>query len=100
MLVLLAARFGLPDQRVDPAVEWLLGQQLADGGWNCESVRSGSTHGSFHTSITVLEALLAYEHAGGSVPVAAAMAEGPRLVGYSLSGAGMMRSGHVRWWAA
>lgn len=76
MLVLLAAAFGLDDARVDSTVDWLVGQQLADGGWNCESVRSGSRHGSFHTSITVLEALLAYERWGGSVPVSSAMAAG------------------------
>lgn len=76
MLVLLAAAFGHPDPRVDPTVEWLLGEQLADGGWNCESIRRGSSHGSFHTSITVLEALSAYERGGGSVPVASAMVAG------------------------
>jgi hypothetical protein len=69
MLVLLAARFRLDEPRLDSTVEWLIGQQLADGGWNCESIRSGSTHGSFHTSITVLEALYAYEKSGGLVPV-------------------------------
>lgn len=66
MLVLLAASFGHDDPRLDPTVEWLLGQQLNDGGWNCESIRSGSRHGSFHTSITVLEALCAYEQSRGS----------------------------------
>jgi hypothetical protein len=76
MLVLLASSFGLSDDRVDPTVTWLLGQQLGDGGWNCESIRSGSLHGSFHTSITVLDALLAYERSGGSVPVAEPMARG------------------------
>lgn len=76
MLVLLAVAFGHEDPRLDPTVEWLVGQQLADGGWNCESIRRGSAHGSFHTSITVLEALLAYERGGGSVPVAAAMEAG------------------------
>jgi hypothetical protein len=59
MLVYLAATFGHADPRVRPTVVWLLGQQLGDGGWNCESIRSGSTHGSFHTTITVLEALAA-----------------------------------------
>ena len=44
--------------RIDRLVEWLLDQQMADGGWNCERNRSGAVHGSFHTSITVLEALL------------------------------------------
>ena len=73
MLVLLAASFGHDDPRVDNVAEWLLAQQLDDGGWNCESIRSGSTHGSFHTTITVLEALQAYEHNRGEVSVAAAM---------------------------
>jgi len=76
MLVMLAASFGYSDDRLDSTVAWLLGQQLGDGGWNCESIRSGSRHGSFHTSISVLDALLAYETAGGAVPVDAAMAAG------------------------
>jgi hypothetical protein len=76
MLVLLAAAFGDDEPRVDSVVDWLVGQQLADGGWNCESIRCGSMHGSFHTSITVLEALFSYGRSGGSVPVSAAMAAG------------------------
>jgi hypothetical protein len=58
MLVTLASAFGVDDPRVDGLVEWLVGEQMGDGGWNCERVRSGATHGSFHTTITVLEALL------------------------------------------
>ncbi len=65
MLVLLASYFGYPDGRIDPAVQWLRAQQLADGGWNCDSLRSGSQHGSFHTSISVLDALIQYQNAGG-----------------------------------
>ena len=47
----------------------LLGQQLEDGGWNCEAVeasakRPKSRRSSFHTTICVLEGLLAYEQAG------------------------------------
>lgn len=79
MLVLLAAAFGHPDPHVDPAVEWLLGEQLADGGWTCDSIRHGSSHSPFHTSITVLEALSAYERGGGSVPVASAMVAGQKF---------------------
>lgn len=76
MLVLLAATFDHRDPRVDPTVHWLLDQQLEDGGWNCETIRSGSTHGSFHTSISVLDAFVEYQKAGGAVPVAEAMARG------------------------
>ncbi len=80
MLVRLAAAFGLDDDRVAPTVEWLTDQQLDDGGWNCESIRRGSTHGSFHTTITVLEALLAHREAGGVVGVDGAMAAGRRFL--------------------
>jgi hypothetical protein len=40
-------------------VEHLLGQQMADGGWNCERPK-GATHGSFHTTISVLEGMHEY----------------------------------------
>ena len=76
MLILLASSFGHRDDRVDPAVGWLLGQQLDDGGWNCESIRSGSRHGSFHTSISALDALLEYQRSGREIPVGSAMERG------------------------
>ena len=62
--VALGAYFGVD---VAPVVERLLGEQMADGGWNCEQ-ENGSTRGSFHTTIDVLEGLLAYERAAGSAP--------------------------------
>ncbi len=48
------------------------GEQLADGGWNCE-VENGATVSSLETTINVLEGLLEYERAiGGSAEVAEA----------------------------
>ena len=76
MLVLLARSFGLDDPRVDDAVEWLLGQQARRRGWNCETVRCGSRHGSFHTTISTLDALHRYETGGGALPVAGAARRG------------------------
>ena len=59
-------------QNEDAIVERLLGEQLEDGGWNCEA-ENGSIRSSFDTTINVLEGLLAYERAaGGSAEVAAA----------------------------
>ncbi len=55
------------DQDVRGIVERLLGEQLADGGWNCEAA-NGSTRSSFNTTICVLEALLAHERAAGASP--------------------------------
>ena len=62
--VALGAYFGVD---VAPVVGRLLGEQMADGGWNCEQ-ENGSTRGSFHTTIDVLEGLLEYERAAGSAP--------------------------------
>lgn len=79
MVVLLAASSGYADPRVEDAVRWLLGQQLDDDGWNCEAPVTGSRHGSFHTSISALDALLAYRVAGGTVDVEEALARGRRF---------------------
>jgi hypothetical protein len=71
--VALGAYFG---QDVDGIVARLLGEQLEDGGWNCEAER-GSVRSSFGTSINVLEGLLAYERAtGGSAELVAARRRG------------------------
>lgn len=60
---------------VDGVVARLLGEQLADGGWNCEA-ENGSTRSSFHTTICVLEGLLEYERAGGAHAVGSARERG------------------------
>lgn len=61
MATALGAYFG---EDVDTVVERLLGDQLDDGGWNCEAER-GSTRSSFHSTICVLEGLLEHERATG-----------------------------------
>ena len=63
-VVALGAYFG---ERSDRLVDRLLSEQLADGGWNCEAER-GSVRSSFHTTICVLEGLLAFEQAFGAAP--------------------------------
>jgi hypothetical protein len=57
----LGAYFGRPNQSL---AHRLVGEQLDDGGWNCEAPKS--TRSSFHTTICVLEGLLEYERAVGS----------------------------------
>jgi hypothetical protein len=46
----------------DVLAKQLLGEQLEDGGWNCEAPKSRRS--SFHTTVCVLEGLLDYERAG------------------------------------
>jgi hypothetical protein len=62
--VAIGAYFG---EDVESIVTRLLGEQMSDGGWNCEQ-ENGSTRGSFHTTIDVLEGLLEFELAAGGVP--------------------------------
>lgn len=52
---------------VDGVVARLLGDQLDDGGWNCWA-EHGSVRSSFHSTINVLEGLLAHEQAGRGSP--------------------------------
>jgi hypothetical protein len=70
-VVAIGAYFG---QDVQGIVDRLLGEQMGDGGWNCEQV-NGSIHGSFHTTINVLEGLLEYERAAGSTAALTAARE-------------------------
>jgi hypothetical protein len=60
-VVLAGAYFGAD---VHGVVTRLLGEQLADGGWNCEA-ENGATRSSFNTTICVLEALLEHARATG-----------------------------------
>ena len=57
VVVAIGAYFG---QDVRALVDRLLGEQLADGGWNCEA-ENGATVSSFGTTIRVLEGLLEFE---------------------------------------
>jgi len=61
-------------QNMEPLVQRLLDDQLDDGGWNCHT-ELGSVRSSFHSTICVLEGLLAYEQAtGGTEQIVAARA--------------------------
>jgi hypothetical protein len=63
----LGAYFGRPAESL---ARRLVGEQLDDGGWNCDAPKS--TRSSYHTTICVLEGLLEYERAVGSSPEIAA----------------------------
>jgi hypothetical protein len=63
----IAAYFGVPSERL---LRQLIGEQLADGGWNCDA--PPSTRSSIHSTICVLEGLIGWERAIGVVPEARA----------------------------
>src|SRR6266508_1406488 len=70
-VVTVGAYFGVD---MHPLVDRLLGEQMTDGGWNCDQ-EIGSTRGSFHTTINVLEGLLEFERATGGSPAVKAARE-------------------------
>lgn len=59
-----ACYFGAPATQLASIVDFLLGQRLADGGFNCELNRSGARHSSVHTTVSVMEGITEYHHSG------------------------------------
>jgi hypothetical protein len=76
MLVRPTAAHGYHSERLDDIVDYLLDQQLDDGGWNCATRIERGKHSSFHTSIQALEALDAYQRSHGGVVTEAAQVRG------------------------
>jgi len=64
MLLSMACYFGFADdERCDRMLSCLLSEQMDDGGWNCERERARCS--SFHSTISGLEGLRAFESARG-----------------------------------
>jgi hypothetical protein len=76
ILVRLTSTFGYETARLDGMADYLLDQQLADGGWNCATRTDKSKHSSFHTSIQTLEALDAYTRSVGRLDVSESLQRG------------------------
>jgi hypothetical protein len=84
----LGAYFGRPNEGL---ARRLLGEQLEDGGWNCEAPKS--VRSSFHTTLCVLEGLLEYERAAGTAPEIAAA----RRRGEAISSGGFLPASSRTW---
>ena len=65
MLLSLLSYFRSPDPRIHSVADYLLRQQMQDGGWNCRLGR-GATHASFNTTILVLEGFRDYSALAGA----------------------------------
>lgn len=74
MVLALLAWFGIADPRRERLMDYLLAEQMPDGGWNCERFR-GAVHSSLHTTINVLEGLREYALTDGARTGEAAAAE-------------------------
>jgi hypothetical protein len=51
--------FQIENNSLDKIFDYLIRNQMPDGGWNCRFDK-GATHASFHTTLMVLEALYEY----------------------------------------
>jgi len=59
-----ASYFGVPQEMLTSVVDFLLGQRMGDGGFNCESNHAGARHSSLHSTLSVLEGILEYTRQG------------------------------------
>ncbi|HRQ40849.1 MAG TPA: hypothetical protein PLD25_23290 [Chloroflexota bacterium] len=55
-----AAYFGTPADLLRSIVDFLIGVQMPDGGFNCQSNQQGASHSSLHSTISVLEGIAEY----------------------------------------
>lgn len=60
MVLNYASYFQIDQAPLASVVDFLLKERMPDGGFNCRSNRSGATHSSLHTTISVLEGLEEY----------------------------------------
>lgn len=59
-----ASYFKTSEKSMYSIIDCLLKEIMADGGFNCRTTRSGATHSSLHTTISVLEGLSEFQKAG------------------------------------
>jgi len=60
MVMSYACYFGAAEPDLHSVVDFVIAQQMADGGFNCRSNRSGAVHSSLHSTISILEGIHDY----------------------------------------
>jgi hypothetical protein len=58
--------FGVPEEELHSIIDFIVSQQLHDGGFNCNYNQSGARHSSLHSTISILEGITEYEKNGYS----------------------------------
>lgn len=56
-----ASYFNAAPDKLESVVDFLLSEVMEDGGFNCRSNRSGASHSSLHSTISVLEGITEYQ---------------------------------------
>lgn len=60
MVLNYASYFNSDEEYLKPIINYLLANQMQDGGFNCQSPRKGTVHSSLHTTLSVLEGLFEF----------------------------------------
>lgn len=59
-----ATYFKSKEEDLKSVVDFILSQQLSDGGFNCQLNRKGARHSSLHSTLSVIEGILEYSIQG------------------------------------
>ena len=59
-----ACYFKVEAEALRSIVDFVIGEQMGDGGFNCQSNRQGAVHSSLHSTISILEGILEYSWNG------------------------------------
>ncbi len=59
-----ASYFKAKEKRLTSIVDSIIKEIMPDGGFNCRSTRSGATHSSLHSTLSVLEGIFEFQKAG------------------------------------
>ena len=59
-----ACYFQVPQPDLLSIVDFVIAQQMGDGGFNCQSNQSGAVHSSLHSTISILEGIQEYTARG------------------------------------
>ncbi len=59
-----ASYFKTPEKKLQSIIDSILREIMPDGGFNCRTTRSGATHSSLHSTISVLEGFAEFQKAG------------------------------------
>lgn len=57
MVLNYSSYFNADENLLKPIVDYLISNQMSDGGFNCHSTRIGAVHSSLHTTLSVLEGI-------------------------------------------
>lgn len=64
MVLNYAAYFRVNENSLISVIDFLLTEEMEDGGFNCRSNKTGATHSSLHSTLSVLEGILEYQRNG------------------------------------